>query len=59
MEQAIQTIIDGGGSHFDPDLIGAFRAAVPDMILVHDMYREDANAAPVDPARTRPVTATD
>jgi putative two-component system response regulator len=57
MEQAIQTIIDGSGHHFDPDLIPAFRLAIPDMVLVHDMYREDA--APIDPARTRPVTATD
>ena len=57
MEQAIQTILDGGDRHFDPELIPAFRAAVADMVLVHDMYQQDAHQAPVDPARIRPVSA--
>jgi putative two-component system response regulator len=59
VERAIQTIVDSAGRHFDPDLIQAFLASVPDMVLVHDMYQEDVHAPPVDPARTRPVAAAD
>lgn len=57
MDEAIQTILDGAGHHFDPELVAAFKLALPDMMLVHDMYQEDPNARPVDPARTRPVTS--
>ncbi|MBC7917115.1 MAG: response regulator [Rhodoferax sp.] len=59
VEQAIQTILDSAGSHFDPGLIPAFRTALPDMILVRDMYQEDPHTIRTDPARTRPVVSAD
>ena len=57
IEQCVQTIIDGAGTAFDPDLIPAFLKALPQMKLVHEMYAEGPEQA-TDPARTRRVDQT-
>jgi putative two-component system response regulator len=40
VEQAVQTVEASAGSHFDPDLIPAFRAVLADMLTVRDRYAE-------------------
>ncbi len=51
IEKAVQTIEDGADKHFDPALMPAFRAALPEMLRIRDLYADTRETAAVDPAR--------
>lgn len=57
IEKAIQAIEDGSGQHFDPALMPAFRAALPDMLKIRDLYADTHETLAVDAARQRPPSA--
>jgi putative two-component system response regulator len=56
VDKAIQTVVDGAGTQFDPDLIPAFLSVVPDMLLVRDMYSEGPGNTTFDLARAQRMT---
>jgi putative two-component system response regulator len=51
--RARQTILDDAGRHFDPELIQAFVAALPDMLEVMALYVE--HSVEIPPQRIQPV----
>lgn len=56
IELCVQTIVESAGAAFDPDLIPAFLKALPQMLLVQEMYAEGPGED-FDPARARRVGA--
>ena len=53
IEKATQTIEDGAGKHFDPALMPAFRAALPEMLKIRDLYADTQETLMLDPSRQR------
>ncbi|MDT8992296.1 response regulator [Curvibacter sp. APW13] len=51
IERAVATIMEGAGSHFDPDLLQAFQKALPDMLAIREQYQEHSDAAAIPPQR--------
>ncbi|MEQ1528002.1 MAG: HD domain-containing phosphohydrolase [Methylococcales bacterium] len=37
-EEAVNMIMDGAGSHFDPDLVKSFHLALPDILTIKEKY---------------------
>jgi putative two-component system response regulator len=44
VQAAIAMIEEGSGRHFDPQLIAAFRSALPDVLAIKDRYAEEHGA---------------
>lgn len=51
VEQAMQTIRESAGSHFDPGLLPALEKALPDMLEIRARYTEVAHQLTVEPER--------
>lgn len=57
VEQAVQTVLESAGSHFDPALMEPFQRALPRMLLIREQYQESSVVALENPLRTlRPQT---
>lgn len=41
VEAAIEWIISKSGSHFDPDVVQAFEQAIPEILRIRELYRDD------------------
>jgi len=46
VEAALQMIEEGAGKHFDPGLMPAFKAALPQMLKIKEQYSEENGALP-------------
>lgn len=55
IEQAVATVVQAGGSHFDPGLIAPFLAVLPDMLKIKERYVEDPAAISSYSARQQAV----
>jgi putative two-component system response regulator len=53
LEDAIKAIEDNAGSHFDPDLLPAFRRALPEMLKIREQYTEPPDVLAMAPVRAQ------
>jgi putative two-component system response regulator len=44
IEDAVRIIEEGAGTHFDPGLIGPFKAVLPEMLKIREKYAEEHGA---------------
>ena len=40
-EKAVQILVDGRGTHFDPDILDGFLGIAEEFREIHDTYRDD------------------
>lgn len=43
IEEALRLIEEGAGTHFDPDLIAAFKSVLPEIRMIKEEYAEESN----------------
>ncbi len=53
IEEAVQTVVDSAGAHFDPDLMPAFHEALPEMLKIRAQYTETPDAWAPNPSRSQ------
>jgi putative two-component system response regulator len=54
-EDAVRTIVDGKGTHFDPDIVEAFVAAQDDMRAIAEKYADSSKEIDQKPKRVETV----
>ncbi len=52
-DEARAIILDGAGTHFDPDVAAAFDASYEDFVAIAQRYRDDEETAPSRESRAR------
>ncbi len=48
VEEAIDWVISKSGTHFDPDIVCAFEVALPEILRIRELYRDDI----IDPRKS-------
>lgn len=58
VEEALKWVYDNSGTQFDPAVVEAFRAALPDILRIRELYRDDIidpkQVLALPPSTTRP-----